>query len=509
MQLKLRLFWALLLSAACSSVYATPLGINTFSPASAYPGTVVTITFSSAFTGLTAVQFGGVSAVTFSAVSGTVLTATVPCNAASGSISVTVTGGTFTKAGFTLLNIPVSSISITGSPAICAGSSLTLTGPAGGPEVTTFAGSGTYGATNGTGTAATFSVPACVAFDPAGNAYVGETGSNLIRKITPAGVVTTFAGSSGGGTDGTGTAAQFINPRGIIYDAFSGNLFVAEASNRVRKVTLAGVVTLFAGAANGSGGETDGTGTGATLNSPNAITADASGNLYVTESGGNRIRKITAAGVVTTFAGSGTPGHADGTGTNATFSSPNGITIDGSGNLYIVENYSIIRKITPAGVVSTFAGSITGGLNDGTGSAAQFAGASGITADAAGNLYVSENSNRIRKITTAAVVTTIAGSTAGGSTNGFGVAAKFQTPGGMAVDASGDLFVADFSNNVIRKVQTSSPFIIDSYIWSNGSRTRGIKHEAERINTRANGSINVIWCLETADFDPSSAWRVC
>ena len=298
---------------------------------------------------------------------------------------------------------------------------------------------------------------------------MGETGSNLIRKITSAGVVTTFAGSTGGTTDGTGTAAQFINPRGIIYDAFSGNLFVAEASNRVRKVTLAGVVTLFAGAANGSGGETDGTGTGATLNSPNAITADASGNLYVTESGGNRIRKITAAGVVTTFAGSGTPGHADGTGTNATFSSPNGITIDGSGNLYIVENYSIIRKITPAGVVSTFAGSITGGLNDGTGSAAQFAGASGITADAAGNLYVSENSNRIRKITTAAVVTTIAGSTAGGSTNGFGVAAKFQTPGGMAVDASGDLFVADFSNNVIRKVQTSSPFIIDSYIWSNGA----------------------------------------
>jgi sugar lactone lactonase YvrE len=315
--------------------------------------------------------------------------------------------------------------------------------------VTTFAGSSS-GNADGTGTAAQFSGPYGVTFDIAGNLFVSDTASNnRIRKITSAGVVTTFAGSSYGSADGTGTAAQFANPYGVTFDS-AGNLFVADYSNhRIRKITSAGAVTTFAGS---SSGYSDGTGTAAQFNGPIGINIDSAGNLFVADFNNNRIRKITSAGVVTTFAGSSS-GSADGTGTAAQFANPYGVTFDSAGNLFVAD-YSNhrIRKITSAEVVTTFAGSSSGSA-DGTGTAAQFNTPGGITFDSAGNLLVADVGNhRIRKITSAGVVTTAAGSSSGYS-DGLGTAAQFNGPRGIAVDSAGNLFLSDESNFRIRKIE--------------------------------------------------------
>jgi len=263
-------------------------------------------------------------------------------------------------------------------------------------KVTTLAGSGTSGNANGTGVAAQFNFPYDVAIDASGNVYVTDYMNDRIRKITPAGVVTTFAGGSEGFADGTGAAAQFNGPIGIALDA-SGNLFVADYwNNRIRKITSAGVVTTFAGSTEGSD---DGTGTAAKFNLPCGIAVDASGNMYVADRGNNRIRKITSSGVVTTLAGS-TKGFADGTGTAAKFDSPAGIAVDASGNVYVGDEFNHrIRKITSTGVVSTFVGNGTVGFTDGAGATVQFQNPFGVTLDASGNLYVGDTYNHsIRKI---------------------------------------------------------------------------------------------------------------
>jgi len=188
---------------------------------------------------------------------------------------------------------------------------------------------------------------------------VADQSNSTIRKITSAGVVTTFAGTAGvfGSADGTGAAASFNYPFGIAVDA-SGNVYVADQNNSaIRKITSAGVVTTFAGTA-GVSGSADGTGTAASFNYPLGIAVDASGNVYVADQNNSTIRKITSAGVVTTFAGTaGVSGSADGTGAAASFYYPTGIAVDASGNVYVADTYnSTIRKITSAGVVTTFAG---------------------------------------------------------------------------------------------------------------------------------------------------------
>ena len=329
--------------------------------------------------------------------------------------------------------------------------------------VSLFAGSATSaaGLTNGTGTAALFHGPAGVAMDSSGNMYVADYFNSEIRKITPAGVVSLFAGSptaATGNANGTGSAATFDNPAAVAVDS-SGNVYVAdENNNEIRKITPAGVVSLFAGSPTMATGHADGTGSAATFFGPEGIAVDSSGNLWVADSSNDEIRKITPGAVVTTWAGIAvTAGRANGSGTSATFNMPTGITADSSGNLYVADyGNNEIRKIDSSDMVSLFAGSASGtaGSADGTGTAAGFHAPFGIAMDPAGNLYVTDaNNQEVRMLTPNALVTTLAGSTPNtGNTNGTGSTARFFYPFGIVVDASGNLYVGDNSNNEIRKL---------------------------------------------------------
>jgi sugar lactone lactonase YvrE len=336
-----------------------------------------------------------------------------------------------------------------------------------GGVVTTIAGTPGSGNANGTGTAARFNITVGVAVDGNGNLYVADEDNDLIRKITPSGVVTTLAGSPGnaGSADGTGSAAQFNFPAGLTVDG-AGNVFVSDTgSNTIRKITPAGAVTTVAGTP-GTSGSANGTGSAALFDIPIGIVVDGNDNLYVCERGNQTIRKITSGGVVTTLAGqAGSNGSADGTGSAARFNLPAGITIDGNGNLFVTDaTNALIREVTPAGVVTTIAG-LAGnpGSADGTGSAARFFFPVGISADVNGNLFVADNTNdTIRRVTQAGVVTTIGGiPSIFGSTDGTGPSALFNNPEGIAVDSLGNVWVGDTLNDTIRKGTLSgSPQII-------------------------------------------------
>jgi len=285
--------------------------------------------------------------------------------------------------------------------------------------VSTLAGNGVQGSINGAGNTATFNGPTSLAIDPSGNIYVADDNNNQIRKITSAGLVSTLAGSdSTGSVDGLGAAAYFFGPSGVACDA-QGNVYVADAGNNlIRMVTPAGSVTTIAG--NDNPGATNGAAIlAATFNNPTGLTLDKSGNIYVADMLNSLIRKISG-GQVTTLAGSDTSASINGQGATAAFYFPNSIAADAAGNLYVTEYVSdLIRKIDPSGNVTTFAGKGTAGQADSTGVMASFNGPSGIAVDAAGNVYVADTYNNvIRKITPAGVVSTIAGSGQAGSING-------------------------------------------------------------------------------------------
>jgi len=319
--------------------------------------------------------------------------------------------------------------------------------------VSTLAGS-TEGSADGTGTDAQFNYPTGVAVDSSGNVYVGDTFNHRIRKITPAGVVSTLAGSTEDFADGAGNTAQFDYPYGVVVNS-EGNVYVADAFNhRIRKITPAGVVSTLAGSTEGFA---NGTGTTAQFRNPAGVAVDSSGTVYVADYLNHRIRKITPAGVVTTFAGTGTPGHTDGASNTAQFNRPYGVAVDSSGTVYVTDyNNHRIRKITPAEVVTTFAGS-TEGFADGPGTTAKFESPRGVAVDSSGTVYVADRDNhRIRKITPGGVVTTFAGSTVG-HLDATGTAARFNYPQGVAVDSSGNVYVGDTKNNRIRKIEYKVP----------------------------------------------------
>ncbi len=350
-----------------------------------------------------------------------------------------------------------------------------------GAVVSTLAGSaGQTGSSNDTGSAARFYHPAGVAVDSAGNVYVADLSNQEIRKITPSGVVTTLAGSAGqtGSSNGTGSAARFNGPYGVAVDS-AGNVYVADENNQeIREITPSGVVTTLAGSA-GQSGSSNGTGSAARFDDPWDVAVDSAGNVYVADGLNDEIREITPSGAVTTLAGSaGQIGSSNGTGSAARFSGPSGVAVDGAGNVYVADlSNQEIRKITPSGVVSTLAGfPAQRGSSDGTGSAARFDDPSGVVVDSAGNVYVADVTNQeIRKITPSGVVTTLAGSAGQtGSSNGTGSAARFYVPYGVAVDTAGNVYVADYDNDQIRLVNLTGLVGSDTADFSETYDTKNV-----------------------------------
>jgi sugar lactone lactonase YvrE len=328
-----------------------------------------------------------------------------------------------------------------------------------GGSVSTLAGTpGLTGQADGLGWAARFFYPGGIAVDGAGNVYVADTGNHSLRVLAPSDAVTTVAGSAGqeGGTDGTGRAALFAYPDGVAVDG-AGNAYIADTNNNtIRKMTAAGVVTTLAGTA-GPPGSADGSGGGARFNSPTGVAVDGGGNLYIADAGNSTIRKITAGGAVSTLAGqAGSGGSADGGGAAARFNAPEGIAVDGAGNVYVADtNNSTIRKIAPNGSVTTLAGAPgQAGSGDGNGGSARFDGPYAVAVDGSGNVYVADFFNAtIRKITSGGAVTTLAGTAQQpGYTDATGVSAKFNQPYGLAVDGGGNIFVSDTYNRAVRKI---------------------------------------------------------
>jgi sugar lactone lactonase YvrE len=320
-----------------------------------------------------------------------------------------------------------------------------------------------------------------MALDSVGNLFVGA--GPTIQKITPQGAITVFAGGAVGYADGIGTAASFGRLISSIVIDGNDTLYVADYLNcLIRRITSAGVVTTLAGTQHthanvlitNIGGhhappppnrhfDLDATGTQADFVSLGWLAIDASANMYVSEFIGHTIRKVTPTGVVTTLAGSGTAGYVDAVGTNAKFGTPSGIVADSQANLFVVDvSNHVIRKITPAGVVSTFAGDGSSNILDGTGTAAEFGQLFAITIDSGDNLYVTESTGAIRKITPAAVVTTLVGTgNSDQSVDGPSTISEVGQPVAIVVDANGNLIFSDEDENSIRGfTSTLSPSVV-------------------------------------------------
>ncbi|OYU95780.1 MAG: hypothetical protein CFE21_11625 [Bacteroidetes bacterium B1(2017)] len=320
-------------------------------------------------------------------------------------------------------------------------------------RVTTFAGS-TAGYFNATGTNAQFSLSTGVAADTFGNVFVADYNNNVIRKINAAGVVTTLAGNGTYGfADGPAASAMFKNPTGLACD-LAGNVYVADQfNNRIRKVTPAGVVSTFAG--DGFIGTTDGAGNIARFNFPTGVAVDAAGNVYVADQYNHRIRKVSPSAVVSTVCGSvAGAGYIDGISSVAQFNLPTGIAVDPFGNIYVADyNNHVIRKVTSGGFTSTIAGTGASGFKDSTSTLSLFSYPSGLFADALGDVYVADKgNNRIRKISSNGLVSTYAGDGVWGTTDGAGGSAQFANPYSIIKNRYNEIYIADANNNRIRKM---------------------------------------------------------
>jgi sugar lactone lactonase YvrE len=316
--------------------------------------------------------------------------------------------------------------------------------------VSTFAGDGMGAYLDGPLLSARFYTPMDVAISADGILYVADYNDRRIRKIS-GGQGSVLAGDGNfGSRNGAGDTAQFVDPYRIEVDP-GGNVYeMDQADARVRRITPSGVVSTYAGT--GVPGFKDGDATVAQFtDNMGGITMGAEGVIFIDDTNNGRIRKISAAGQVSTFAGRETKGFVNGDTSVAKFLNPNAILFDKQGNMYVADNGNYcIRKITPVGAVSRFTGTGTSGTTDGAPGIAQFQYIYDMVIDKDGNLFIDDGA-RIRKVTPDGVVSTIAGSTTG-YVDGEGPAAQFNYPAGLAIDAEGNLYVADAMNNRVRKI---------------------------------------------------------
>jgi sugar lactone lactonase YvrE len=331
--------------------------------------------------------------------------------------------------------------------------------------ISTLAGNGTSGymGDGGAATAAELSFPYAVAVDAAGNVYVADQVNHCIRKINTSGIISTVAGTGVQGNSGDGglaTSANLYLPTGVAVDG-AGNIYIADYFvNRIRKVNTSGIISTIAGSgAQGFSGD-GGPATSAKFYWPGAVAVDGAGNLYISDQRNNRIRKVNTAGIITTIAGNGIQGYTGdgGVATTAAINSPQGLGVDAAGNVYFSDGgNNHIRKISTAGIITNFAGNgINGFSGDGgqAGSAAIF-GPDGIMVDANGAVYFADsNNNRIRVVNAYGFIYSIAGDGTGGfaGDGGPATAAELYSPEAVAVDANGNIFIADRANMRIRKV---------------------------------------------------------
>jgi len=361
-------------------------------------------------------------------------------------------------------------VTLTTAATVTAGSA---SGVSGSDKITTIAGIGKFGiggfsGDGGRATKAQLSQPSAVAVDRKGNVYIADTRNNRVRKVTPGGTITTLAGMSYNdgfsGDGGPATSAMLSHPIGVAVDV-QGNVYIADSSNhRVRKVSPAGTITTLAGSGTGAPGFSGdgGPATSAMLYQPAGVAVDGKGNVYIADTNNNRVRKVSADGTITTIAGTGKAGFSGdgGPATSAMLKVPHSAAVDRYGNVYIADYGNLrVRKVSPGGKITTIAGTGVNGFSGegGRATSAQTTGPFGVAVDAQGNVYIAEPAvGRVLKVS-GGRLTRIAGRDPRGRSGGLGeggpaTSAKLSTPGGVAVDGKGNVYFADFGYGTVRKV---------------------------------------------------------
>ena len=359
--------------------------------------------------------------------------------------------------------------------------------------ITTVAGDGTrsYGGDGGAATSAQLNRPISLALDGSGNLYIADVWNNRIRMVNSSGNISTVAGDGTSGFSGDGgaaTEARLFSPFGVALDG-SGNLYIADAANhRIRRVSSTGTITTVAGDGSESYGGDGGAATSAQLSTPSDVVLDGSGNLYIVDQNNHRIRKVSSTGTITTVAGTGAAGYSEdgGAATEAQLNSPAGLAVDGSGNLYIadLDNHRI-RKVDSAGIISTIVGD--GLQGDSAAAAAQLRlrDPYGVTLDGLNNLYIADMSNhRIIKVSSTGTISTVAGDGTEGFSGdgGAATAAQLNAPTGVTLDNAGSLYIADWGNNRIRRVDSAGVISTVAGDGTQGFSGDGASAAAARLN---------------------------